>query len=213
MRAIVIGCEYSGVTTLINGLKAWGTPRGINFHLDDHFTIPDAFHLDAREQQAMLDMLPGIKERFQRFQIVYHVRLINHYEHILLGGFHIEEEVYGPLYYYPGLTVHETRKYETEMPADTLLVHLKTSAATIQARMQQDPHPHTLVQKEDIPRVQEHFAREYAASWIEPKIEIDTTDLSPQELLDTFLKKARPHLGTGDMLRLLAEQLDDVKGD
>jgi len=208
MRVIAIGCEYSGVTTLLNGLLNWGRPRGINFHLDDHFTIPDAFHLSEEEQQAMLNMLPGIKERLQRFQIVYHVRLVNHYEHILLGGFHIEEEIYGPLYYYPGLTVHETRKYETEMPADTLLVHLKADAATIAARMDQNLHPHTLIQRPHIAMLQERFAQEYAASWIEHKIQIDTTDLPAEELLHTFLTSARPHLATADMLRLLAEQLD-----
>ncbi len=84
MRVIVVGCEYTGVTTLIKGIFAWGLERGIHHHLDDHFTIPDAYHLSAEEQQGMLDMLPGIKERFQRFQIAYHVRLINKYKHILM---------------------------------------------------------------------------------------------------------------------------------
>ena len=70
MRLIVVGCEYSGVTTLIDGLYAWGNDREIHYHLDDHFTIPDAYHLDAEEQKGMLGMLPAIKERFQRFQLV-----------------------------------------------------------------------------------------------------------------------------------------------
>ena len=104
MRVVAVGCEYSGVSTLIDRIYAWGRERGINHHLDDHFTIPDASHLDEEEQRAMLDMLPAIKERFQRFQIVYHVRLLHRYEHILMGGFHIEEAVYGPRYYYPGKT-------------------------------------------------------------------------------------------------------------
>ena len=51
----------------------------------------------------MLTVSPGIKERFQRFQLVYHIRLMHEYEDILLGGFHIEEQVYGPKYYYPAL--------------------------------------------------------------------------------------------------------------
>ena len=207
MRIIAIGCEYSGVTTLLNDLLDWGRPRGINFHLDDHFTIPDAFHLSTEEQQAMLDMLPAIKERFQRFQVVYHIRLINKYEHILLGGFHIEEEIYGPLYYYSGLTVNETRKYEIEMPADTILVHLVAEAAAIEARMERDPHPHTLIQRQHIPMLQERFAQEYAASYIEHKVEIDTSDLAPAELLPTFFKRARPHLSNADQLRLIAEKL------
>ena len=30
------------------------------------------------------------------FQLVYHIRLLWEYEHIMLGGFHIEEQIYGP---------------------------------------------------------------------------------------------------------------------
>ena len=119
MRVIVVGCEYSGQTTLVNKLSEWGTNgpvryppgslpptpipdaahwwpsgpapssllrvasdfhpdrrmglqgrhQGFMFHMDDHFTIPDAYHLEAEEQQGMMDMLPAIKERYQRFQV------------------------------------------------------------------------------------------------------------------------------------------------
>ena len=46
-----------------------GRHQGFMFHMDDHFTIPDAYHLEAEEQQGMMDMLPAIKERYQRFQV------------------------------------------------------------------------------------------------------------------------------------------------
>lgn len=42
MHLIVVGCEYSGVTTLIDSLMEWGDARGIQHHLDDHFAIPDS---------------------------------------------------------------------------------------------------------------------------------------------------------------------------
>ena len=118
MRVVVIGCEYSGQTTLVNDLLTWGRRHGMEHHMDDHFTIPDAYHLSEEEQQGMIDMLPAIKERFNRFQVVYHIRLLHEYEHILMCGFHIEEMIYGPLYYYPelGITdehkVRHTREYE-----------------------------------------------------------------------------------------------------
>ena len=67
MRLIIVGCEYSGVTTLINELYDWGNERGVHHPLDEHFTILDAYHLSQEEQNGMLDVLPGIKERFQRF--------------------------------------------------------------------------------------------------------------------------------------------------
>ena len=197
MRVIAVGCEYSGVSTLINGINDWGNARGIHYHLDDHFTIPDAYHLTPEEQQGMLDMLPAIKERFQRFQIVYHVRLIHRYDHILLGGFHIEEAVYGPRYYYPGLNV-QIREYEPNLPEDAILVHLHARPEVIQARMASDPHPHSLVPSDDVPAVLEQFREEVSRSWIRRKFEIDTSDLSPEQLLDTFLERSVPHLNPSD---------------
>ena len=205
MRIIAIGCEYSGVTTLLEGINAWGIQRGVHFHMDDHFTIPDAYHLSDEEQQAMLNMLPAIKERFQRFQIVYHVRLINNFQHILLGGFHLEEEVYGPLYYYPGLTVSDTRKYESEMPNDAILVHLHARPEVIAKRLADAPHPHTIIQKDHIPMILDGFAEEYRASWIQHKIEIDTSDLSPTDLLAAFFNRANAHFNTRDALLLVGD--------
>lgn len=204
MRVIAVGCEYSGVSTLISGLDAWGRARGIRHHLDDHFTIPDAYHLRAEEQRAMLDMLPAIKERFQRFQIVYHVRLLHRYRHILLGGFHIEEAVYGPRYYYLGRT-QEVREYEPDMPDDAILVHLHAESHAILQRMDAHPHPHSLVPPGEVLEVLEHFARQYRESWIRRKFEIDTSSLTPEQLVDTFLERSIPHLHPEDAaIRMLA---------
>ena len=192
MRVIAVGCEYSGVSTLIDALHKWGLERGENHHLDDHFTIPDAFHLSDEEQQAMLEMLPGIKERFQRFQIVYHVRLINKYEHILLGGFHIEEAVYGHRYYYPG-SVQQVREYEPDMPDDAILVLLSARPEVIRRRMEAEPHPHQLVPESDVEEVLDAFAAEYGESTIGRKFAIDTSDLTREQLLARFLELADAH--------------------
>lgn len=199
MRLIAVGCEYSGVTTLIEKLYAWGNSRGIQHHLDDHFTIPDAYHLDEEEQQGFLNMLPAIKERFQRFQIVYHVRLMHKFDHILLGGFHIEEIVYGPQYYYPGLNI-AVREYEPDMPDDTILVHLHAEPEVIRQRMQLEPHPHQLVPSKDVPIILEQFENEVAQSWIKRKFAIDTSDLTQTQLLETFLERSVPFLNERDML-------------
>ena len=205
MRVIVVGCEYSGVSTLIDGIFEWGKERDIHHHLDDHFTIPDAFHLTEEEQQGMLSMLPGIKERFQRFQIAYHVHLLHKFDHILMGGFHIEEMVYGPRYYYPGKNI-EIRSYEKDMPDDTLLVHLSARAEVIRERMASNPHPHSLVPSEEVQDVLDHFADEFRLSWIGRKFVIDTSDLSPEQLLGAFLKQSVPHLNASDgNTRILSE--------
>ena len=205
MRLIIVGCEYSGVTTLINAIHGWGLQHGMNYHLDDHFTIPDAFHLSQEEQQAMLDMLPAIKERFQRFQIAYHVKLLHRFSHILLGGFHIEEIVYGPRYYYPGINI-EIREWEPEMPSDTILVHLHASVETIQRRMVEKPHPHQLVPPSDVSAVSEEFKQQFNKSWIKKKFSIDTTDLTSDGLLETFFNESISHINESDALTRLLIQ-------
>ncbi len=197
MHIIAVGCEYSGVSTLIDGIHQWGRERGINHHLDDHFTIPDAMHLAPEEQKAMLAMMPAIKERFQRFQIAYHVVLLHKYEHMLLGGFHIEEIVYGPKYYYPGINI-QIREYEPQFPADTILVHLHSSPDVIRSRMASDPHPHQLVPSSDVEEILERFETEVRSSWIKRGFAIDTSDLTPESLLQTFLEKSVPFLSTED---------------
>ena len=204
MRVVVVGCEYTGVSTLISQLDSWGKARGIQHHLDDHFTIPDAFHLSDAEQEAMLTMLPAIKERFQRFQLVYHVRLLHRYQHILMGGFHIEEAIYGPRYYYPDKPQH-VREYEPDMPDDVLLVHLSATPSCIRQRMQDAPHPHTLVATEDVEEVLDAFALEVRQSWMRRKIVIDTSETSPEQLLETFLERSIPRLTAADAAtRMLA---------
>ena len=159
--------------------------------------------LRSNEDQETMNNLPQvIKERFQRFQLAYHVRLINKYEHILLGGFHIEEGVYGPRYYYPdiGRIGEPPRRWETEMPGDTILVHLKASTDTIEKRMEVAPHLFPVVLKADVQEILEEFQREYRETWIKRKFEIDTTDLTPEELMEAFLAESTSHLNTRDML-------------
>ena len=197
MRIIAIGCEYSGVTTLLSGLHDWGAKRGIHFHMDDHFTIPDAYHLSTEEQRAMLDMPPAIKERFQRFQITYHLRLIAKYEHILLGGFYLEEAIYGPRYYYPGKPSPPI-DFEADLPSDTLLVHLHSSPEVIRARMKSDPHPYQLVPPEDVEEIQSAFVEQYLRSWIRRRFTIDTSELTPESLLQTYLDRSVGYLNAAD---------------
>jgi hypothetical protein len=200
MRLIVIGCEYTGVTTLIDGLMAWGRERGIDYHLDDHFAIPDRQHLSEEDRKVMTTLPLALKERLQRFQVVYHVHLLHKFEEILLGGFHIEEAIYGPRYYYPGLPAGETRRYEVEMPPDTLLVHLHAKPEVIAARMEANPHDYSVIRKVDIPSLLDEFRHEYSASWIKRKFAIDTTTLTPAQLLQTFLERSVPHLNERDLL-------------
>lgn len=205
MRVIAIGCEYTGKTTLLECLMKWGDERGIHHHLDDHFSIPDRQFLKKEEQEEMLSLSPLLKERFQRFQVVYHVRLINRYDHILLGGFHIEEDIYGPLYYYPGRkSAHPPEYYEAEFPPDVILVLLTARPEVIEKRMRETPHPYPIVPAKDVQMVLDKFEQAFRASWVHHKIRIDTSDLTPDQLLRKFLDASVPHLNTRDLLTRMA---------
>ncbi|MGH2459462.1 MAG: hypothetical protein ACRDIY_11405 [Chloroflexota bacterium] len=202
MRLVLIGSEYVGKTTLVDALYAWGEARGIHFHLDDHFSIPDQYFLSPEDQQAMLAIPPTVKERFQRFQIYYHLDVIANHSDVLLAGFHVEEAIYGPRYYYPGHAWPPyQRKIETHLPSDTILLLLTASPEVTRQRMAASPHQYPVVPAEDVEAVSREFEAEYRGSWIERKLRIDTSALSPDQLLPTFLGQVKPFLDTRDLLR------------
>ncbi|TAK23091.1 MAG: hypothetical protein EPO26_09600 [Chloroflexota bacterium] len=203
MRLIVIGTEYTGKTTLIDALMEWGDRRGIHHHLDDHFSIPDRQFLSDADQTAMLAMPPAIKERFQRFQIYYHIDVLANHGDCLLGGMHIEEAIYGRRYYYPDnvFPIPYLRKVESQLPPDTILLLLMATPDVLRRRMIAAPHAYPIVPTGDIEAVSAEFAAEYQQSWIERKLTIDTSTLTDAQLLETCLSRVKPFLDTRDLLR------------
>jgi len=202
MRLIVAGCEYVGKSTLLHALAEWGRTKGLLFHLDDHFSIPDAQHLEPEDQAAMLALTPTLKERFQRFQIFYHVHLLHKYDHILLAGFHLEEAVYGPRYYY-SQPVNYLREAEAAMPPDTILALLTARPEVLRGRMETQPHPEPLVPSEEVPEVLARFEEEFSQSVIRQKFRFDTSDLAPEQLRPEFLAAVESYLNAEDLLRML----------
>jgi hypothetical protein len=202
MRLVLIGTEYTGKTALADALMVWGDSKGIHFHLDDHFSIPDKYFLSPEDQKSMLALSPIIKERFQRFQIYYHIGVAKDYEDCLLGGFHIEEAIYGGRYHYPGFAwAPYQRKIETELPEDTILLLLSARPEVIRKRMVEAPHDYPIVKPDDVESVSKEFLAEYGASWIHNKLQIDTSDLTPDGLFKTFMQRVKPCLSTRDLLR------------
>jgi len=201
---IVIGCEYVGKTTFAEKLMEWGAPRGFDFHLDDHFTIPDS-SLSKEDRDVMLGLSPEFKERFQRFQAIYHVRLFTLYRDMLELGFYSEDTIYGPLYYgyEPGfLAASQGRELEKELPKNTILIHLTSSEASIAERMEAEPHEYQVIKRADIPMLLSKFEEEFTASTIHSKITINTTNKTPEQVLDEFHRLARPFLPTDDLIRM-----------
>ncbi|MEM3692919.1 MAG: hypothetical protein QXI39_02720 [Candidatus Bathyarchaeia archaeon] len=208
MRVIIIGCEYAGKSTLAKNLLEWGRRHDIRFHLDDHFTIPDA-SLSKEDREVMLTLSPAFKERFQRFQDVYHVRILRNFRDAIEVGFYSENTIYGPLYYgYKPefLAIRHGRELEKELPNDTILVLLTASPEVIVRRMERDPHEYEVIRKEDVPILLQKFEEEFRASTIHAKIRIDTSNRTPEETLEEFLAQARPYLTSEDLIRLIMNE-------
>jgi thymidylate kinase len=206
MRVILTGCEYAGKSTLASTLHAWGQSHGFQYHMDDHFTVPDSSLRTEEERRYAQDAPPMMKERFQRFQIYYHLHLLQIYDDICLVGFHSEEAVYGPRYYYPGgrLSQDYHRQIATEFPRDTLLCALSARPEVIRERMRAAPHDYSLVPEGDVEEVLGAFEREFTASWLKRKFRLDTSDLAPEEMVPAFLRAAKRHLRERDLLLLQA---------
>ena len=190
----MIGTEYAGKTALIDGLMEWGAAHGIHFHLDDHFSIPDRQFLSEADTRVMVELPPVIKERYQRFQIFYHVHVLEDHEDCLLGGFHIEEKIYGRRYYYPDdvFPMRYLRKLESLIPHDTILLLLE-------ARAGGDPppdaastaHDYPIVPPEDVESVSQGVRGRVPSLVARAEVRIDTSDLTPEQLLAAFRKQGR----------------------
>ncbi|CAA9290539.1 MAG: hypothetical protein AVDCRST_MAG77-4685 [uncultured Chloroflexi bacterium] len=205
MRVILTGAEYVGKSALAEALRVWGLEHGFRFHMDDHFTIPDNSLRTDEERRYAQEAPPAMKERFQRFQIHYHLRLLQKYDDICLVGFHSEEAVYGPRYYY-GRPVPQDyhRQIEPEMPRDTLYCLLTAHPDRLRERRRAAPHEYELVPEGDLEAVRTDFEREFTACWIKRKFRLDTSELSLDQLLPAFLAVAKGFMTERDLLRLQA---------
>lgn len=205
MKLIIIGCEYTGKSTLAEKLVSWGKTQDMQFHLDDHFTIPDS-SLSDEDRKMMLNLSPQFKERFQRFQDVYHVRILRKYRDAIEVGFYSENTIYGPLYYgyQPNfLAIRHGRRLEKELPPETICILLTASPSEIIRRMKDDPHVYQVIKQKDIPELIAKFEEEYQSTTIHAKIKIDTTNLTPNQVLEEVLTKVRCYLPADDLVRMM----------
>ncbi len=130
----------------------------------------------------------------------------------LMVGFHIENAIYGPLYYgypddgAPEAIARNVEGYIMEHARDTVMVLLKASPEAIRSRMTKSPHRLGVVQEEDIETVLRLFEEEFAHSLIRYKFQIDTTEKTPDETFGKFLKQVQPLMRQADQVRILARQ-------
>lgn len=214
MRLILTGCEYAGKTTLANEIVDWiGRTMGSSRTFHDHFSLPNAeFPEEDREQ--MLNLSPYFRGLFQLYMMNYHLHdaFYSDPDHNIVG-FHIEEAVYGPLYYGYDGGVHaasaRARGMDTEIMAkapDTVLVLLRARPDIIVRRLREAPHECQIVQEKDVELVLQRFEEEHGDSSLRRKIALDTSDVTVQETLREFTAQIEPHLTQADRLRMIAHQ-------
>jgi hypothetical protein len=220
MRLIIIGCEYAGTTTLTDNIGAWvERSMGGQMPKHDHWKIPEISHRPhtREENEAFLALSPALQECFQRYHMEYHLaESFYRGAHHVMVGFHIDEAVYAPHYYgYGGPDEYSDRAMSArfiegqilDIAGDTVLVHLKASPETIRERMKKEPRESGLVKDDDIDYILQRFEEEYARSFLRQKIQIDNTDLTPEQALARFVEEIQPHLSEADRARILTRTL------
>ena len=216
MRLILIGCEYSGTTTLANAISKWATDTmGGRMGFHDHWKIPHISHdpHTDEENEQFLALSPHLQEEFQRYHLEYHLGPSFYQDaHHNMVGFHIDEAVYGSLYYgYGGDDEYGDRRRLArliehrimELAPDTVLILVKASPEVIARRMKESPHPLGLLQEKDIGRVLRRFEEESQRSLIRNKFTLDTSTSPVEETLAQFVLEIEPHLTEADRLRIL----------
>lgn len=212
MRAIFVGIEYAGKSTLIQLLDSYYRKRKLHTHPDDHFSIPD-ISLSHESRALAVNFPDDVKERTQRMQIHYHIDIIKDYEHAMMGGWHIEEAVYTSMYggdpdstYYSNYIYRAQRSYETQVLAaglpDVVLIHVTASDATIRDRMRIAPHEYQVIKEKDIAEIKRRFDEEVEKSLfsqLTPMIVLDTTDKTSSQSFDELLTRTEPWITTAEL--------------
>jgi len=227
LRLIVVGCEYTGKTTLAREIAQWWKDvTGLAIQIHDHFTFPQGgaqrhpppgqSDMPEEDLERLRCLAPDSREIFQRQTIEYHLTPnFNEYEDLILVGFHIEEAVYAIPYYgygYPRTYQDRerfTRKIDIVIAKhvpDTVLVLLKASPETVARRMKENQHYDNVIPEKDIEHILERFEEEYYKSWIRKKFTLDTTDKIPGETLMDFAELMKKYLTPLDTIRILRHQ-------
>ena len=219
MRLILIGCEYSGTTTLGNAMIEWAKDNlGAEIGFHTHWKYPHIAHseLTEEEQAQMLAVSPRMKELIQRNNLEYHLQpsFYRDADHNMIG-FYFEEAIYASLYFgygtpdqppdrAPLLRVME--RTVLELGPETTLVHLKVSPDVVRKRMKDDPRPGSALQEKDVEHVIERFQEQYDDAIFFNRIELDTSSASVEATLEALVEQMDPYWTEFDRLRMLTHR-------
>ncbi len=219
MRLVIVGCEYSGTTTLAHAIDDWARETmGAGFRLiHDHFKQPDTKphgpKLTDDELAQFQALSPRHREVMQRQNLYYHTSYPAKSDMTsLVIGLHVDEAIYGPLYYgYGGagqmgdrqvIAKHIEQRIVQYTP-DTILLHVKARPEIIRQRMTEAPHARPVIQEPDVEHVLTRFEEEVLGSLLMNKLTLDTSDSTVAESVAEFAQKVQPFLTQEDLSRIL----------
>ena len=226
MKLIIIGCEYSGTTTLAVAANDWLREQtGTDFRIiHDHWKIPhtsghlpgDTSHfLTEPEQASVLALSPKLKEMTQRHSLYYHMPHGPNDTNTILVGYHFDDGIYGARYFEYGRPAdpenrrivgrHVEHAYLAVAP-ELVLVLLRTDADVIRMRMREAPHPAGVLQEQDVEFIQGRFEEEFRASLISRRFVLDTSTATLDETMAEFAESIQPHLSEVDRSRILTRK-------
>jgi thymidylate kinase len=184
---------------------------------DDHHVVPGKGAADSfaeEEQEQIMALTPSLLEQFQRHMIWRHLHPNAYAEDdYLVINWYYADAVYAPLYYGygdPGTFAdrrQRARAWDAEvmkLAPDTVLVLVEASADVIRQRMRQNPRARSILQEKDVEFVLDRFREEYDNSLIYRRFTLATTDASPENSVQAFLRQMWPHLSQADRLRMLS---------
>jgi hypothetical protein len=226
MKLILVGCEYSGTTTLALGIDGWLKGlTGDGFRLiHDHWKIPHTSghlpgdtvnFLTAEEQGQVLGLSPKLKEMHQRHSLYYHTPNFPTDGNKLMIGYTIDDAVYGQMYFEYGrptdpqdrrLVAPQVEKTMLRHDPDTVMVLLRADPDEIRRRMKAEPRENGVLHEEDIEHAVERFDQEFKYSLVSSKVTLDTTSSTPEDTLAEFTEKIRPYLSDVDRSRIIAHK-------
>jgi hypothetical protein len=228
MRIALIGCEYAGTTTLGNAIFDWSIKAlGRKMMLHDHWKMPhisghpphetNLTLLTEEEKGQVQQAGPAVAELLMRYALYYHTPSSLTEDPAVVVGYHIEDLVYGPMYYgyggdgEPGdrrvVAAHIEKRLAANVP-QAALVLLEASPDVIRARMKANPHTPGVVPEKDIELVSRRFREEYERSLIPGKFTLDTTSATVEETMAEFKERIQPYLTHQDRMGLLANSAD-----
>ena len=224
MRLVIIGCEYSGTTTLGFRIRDWvheelgGWVKNVHDHGKFPYTVtheqeytPVPSDFTVEEQEQLWALSTRSKETIMRHNVVYHasgMATMTGMRDSLMIGLHIEEAIYGELY----LGFEGRRDFMSNMEGkilsggtDAVLCHVTAGPEVIRRRMAENPHPNGILKDQDVELVLQRFREEFERSRLMHKIELDTSDATVDETMQDFIRQIGPHLTDKDRAGMAAK--------